>query len=215
MLVRANLNELVDRAEQPEVMIKQVIRDMDNQLLQLKTQLAIALADHHLLTRKRQEAETRDGEWRRKAELALAKGQEETARAALERCLTQQQVAYSFKEQEADQEQQVSLLRTALGRLEQKLVEARAQAELLMTRQRRAKVLNQAAVARAAVDTALPGSTFERMRQKVMREEAHAQANQELAPAPLEDKLAAMEKEDAIDQLLTEIKRQKRLTEGG
>src|SRR5213592_1464774 len=53
-LVRANLNDLIDKAEHPEKMIKQVILDMDNQLLQVKTQVAIAIADQHLLEKKQQ-----------------------------------------------------------------------------------------------------------------------------------------------------------------
>ena len=56
-LVRANLNDLIDKAEEPEKMIKQVILDMQNQLLQVKTQVAIAIADQHLLEKKRKENE--------------------------------------------------------------------------------------------------------------------------------------------------------------
>ena len=52
-LVRANLNDLIDKAEDPEKMIKQVILDMENQLMQVKTQVAIAIADQHLLEKKR------------------------------------------------------------------------------------------------------------------------------------------------------------------
>ena len=56
-LVRANLNDLIDKAEEPEKMIKQVILDMQNQLLQVKTQVAIAIADQHLLEKKQKENE--------------------------------------------------------------------------------------------------------------------------------------------------------------
>ena len=48
-LVRANINDLVDKAEDPEKMIKQIILDMENQLLQVKTQVAISIADQHVL----------------------------------------------------------------------------------------------------------------------------------------------------------------------
>jgi phage shock protein A len=72
-LVRANLNDLVDRAEHPEKMIKQVILDMHNQLLQVKTQVAIAIADQHLLEKRRKENEDKVAEWMRKAELAVDK----------------------------------------------------------------------------------------------------------------------------------------------
>ena len=70
-LVRANLNDLVDKAEHPEKMIKQVILDMQNQLLQVKTQVAIAIADQHLLERKQKENEDKVAEWMRKAELSV------------------------------------------------------------------------------------------------------------------------------------------------
>ncbi len=56
-LIRANLNDLIDKAEEPEKMIKQVILDMQNQLLQVKTQVAIAIADQHLLLKKQKENE--------------------------------------------------------------------------------------------------------------------------------------------------------------
>ncbi|MCI0362952.1 MAG: PspA/IM30 family protein, partial [Phycisphaerales bacterium] len=63
-LIRANLNDLVDKAEDPEKMIKQVILDMQNQLMQVKTQVAISLADEHLLRKQQHEAEEKIAEWR-------------------------------------------------------------------------------------------------------------------------------------------------------
>src|ERR1700680_4261891 len=84
-LGRANLNDLVDKAEHPEKMIKQVILDMQNQLLQVKTQVAIAIADQHLLEKKRKENEDKVAEWMRKAELAVDKKQDDLAPAPLER----------------------------------------------------------------------------------------------------------------------------------
>src|SRR6266849_1527129 len=87
-LVRANLNDLIDKAEEPEKMLKQVILDMQNQLLQVKTQVAIAIADQHLLLKKKKEQEDKAAEWKRKAELALDKTQDDLARAALERSLS-------------------------------------------------------------------------------------------------------------------------------
>ena len=72
-LVRANLNDLIDKAEDPEKMIKQVILDMQNQLMQVKTQVAIAIADEHLLLKKQKENQEKAAEWMRKAELAVDK----------------------------------------------------------------------------------------------------------------------------------------------
>jgi len=84
-LVRANLNDLIDKAEEPEKMIKQVILDMQNQLLQVKTQVAIAIADQHLLEKKQKENEEKVGEWMRKAEISVDKKQDDLARASLQR----------------------------------------------------------------------------------------------------------------------------------
>src|SRR5512146_503198 len=116
-LVRANLNDLIDKAEDPEKMIKQVILDMQNQLLQVKTQVAISIADQHLLEKKQKENEQAASEWVRKAELAVEKKQDESlARAALERSISYKELAASFAQQVADQKVQVDNLRSALNK---------------------------------------------------------------------------------------------------
>src|ERR1700722_14588915 len=102
-LVRANLNDLIDQAENPEKMIKQVILDMQNQLLQVKTQAAIAMADQHVLDRRHKETLEQEAEWMRKAELAVSKQQDELARAALERAISSKQVAEGFAQQAVNQ----------------------------------------------------------------------------------------------------------------
>src|SRR6266571_1189220 len=106
-LVRANLNDLVDRAENPEKMLKQVILDMENQFMQVKTQVAIALADLHLLKKKKTEHVEKHSEWMRKAELAVEKRDDELARAALERALSFERLAENFDRQIDDQHNQV------------------------------------------------------------------------------------------------------------
>ena len=84
-LIRANLNDLVDKAEDPEKMIKQVILDMENQLLQVKTQVAISIADQHVLEKKLAETAESEKQWMHRADLALDKKDDALARAALER----------------------------------------------------------------------------------------------------------------------------------
>src|SRR4051812_7594819 len=79
-LLRANLNDLIDRAEDPQKMLRQLILDMENQLLQVKTQVAIALADQHLLEKKQAEHEESAGNWQRKAALAVTRQQDDLAR---------------------------------------------------------------------------------------------------------------------------------------
>src|SRR3982751_282350 len=165
-LVRANLNDLIDRAEDPEKMIKQVILDMENQLLQVKTQVAISMADHHLRQKKQAEHEDKAAEWMRKAELAVDKQQDDLARAALERYQSVTRLAESYTTQVADQRQQVDTLRRALDQLEAKLGEARAKSDLLVAQHRRARALEKASNAQLAIGGAGPAADFDRMQRK-------------------------------------------------
>ena len=150
-LVRANLNDLIDKAEHPEKMIKQVIIDMQNQLLQVKTQVAIAIADQHLLEKKQKENEDKVAEWMRKAELAVDKKQDDLARVALERVESYRDLSDGFGQQVTDQKAQVENLKTALRQLEQKLTEAQAKADLLIAQHRRARAVGKASDAKLAI----------------------------------------------------------------
>jgi phage shock protein A len=205
-LVRANLNDLIDKAEDPEKMIKQVILDMQNQLLQVKTQVAIAIADQHLLEKKQKEDEDKVIEWMRKAELAVDKKQDDLARAALQRVESYRELSDNFTQQVTDQKAQVENLKTALRQLEQKLTEAQAKADVLIAQQRRARAVSKASDAKMAMGDNSKAAAFDRMKRKVAHSEAMGQAKTELAADNVEDRLAALEKEDRIEQLLTELK---------
>jgi phage shock protein A len=205
-LVRANLNDLIDKAEDPEKMIKQIILDMQNQLMQVKTQLAISIADQHLLERKQKENEQKEAEWTRKAELAVEKQQDDLARAALERSLSSRRLAESFQQQVEDQKSQVENLKSAFNKLEQKLDEAQNMSDLLLAQHRRSRALGKACDARAAMGDRSKAADFDRMKEKVMRSEAVSLAKSELITDTLDDRFAALEKEDEIDRLLAELK---------
>jgi phage shock protein A len=205
-LVRANLNDLIDKAEEPEKMIKQVILDMQNQLLQVKTQVAIAIADQHLLEKKQKESADKIGEWMRKAELAVDKKEDDLARVSLERVESYRELSENFAQQVADQKAQVETLKLALRQLEQKLAEAQGKADLLIAQHRRARAVGKASDARFAISDSAKAATFDRMKRKVARSEAISQAKSEIAEENMEDRLAALEKEDRIEQLLTQLK---------
>ena len=208
-LIRANLNDLVDQAEHPEKMIKQVILDMQNQLMQVKTQVAIAIADQHILERKCKENQEREADWMRKAEMAVAKKQDDLARAALDRALSCRQIAAGFEQQVADQKTEVENLRQALHKLEQKLAEAEAKSDLLIAQHRRARALSRASDARAAAGGPGNAATFDRMKRKVQSAEALSHAKSEILGDNIDDRLAALDKEDQIEKLLGELKARK------
>ncbi len=205
-LVRANLNDLIDKAEDPEKMIKQVILDMQNQLLQVKTQVAIAIADQHLLEKKQKENAEKVAEWMRKAELAVDKKEDDLARASLLRVESYRELSENFTLQVADQKAQVENLKTALRQLEQKLTEAQAKADVLVAQQRRARAVSKASDARLASGDGSKAAAFDRMKRKVAHSEAMSQAKSEIAADNIEDRLAALEKQDRIEQLLAELK---------
>ncbi|MGC2244985.1 MAG: PspA/IM30 family protein [Terriglobales bacterium] len=205
-LVRANLNDLIDQAEDPEKMIKQVILDMQNQLLQVKTQVAIAIADQHLLEKKKQENDDKVQEWMRKAELSVDKKQDDLARASLLRVESYREMSAGFTQQVEDQRAQVENLKSALRKLEQKLAEANTKADLLIAQHRRARAASKASDAHAGMSANSKSATFDRMKRKVAREEAVGQAKAELLADDVDDRIAALEKEDRIEQLLTELK---------
>ncbi|WP_109487429.1 PspA/IM30 family protein [Occallatibacter savannae] len=208
-LLKANLNDLVEKAEDPERMLKQVVLDMENQLMQVKTQVAIAIADQHLLEKKKTEHEQQAAEWHRKAELAVEKSQDDLARAALERALSQEQLAVGFSSQAEDQKHEADNLRQALRKLEQKLAETRAHCEMLIAEHRRAKVVGRAAKAQHVVGNEQE-NTIGRMKSKVHVTAAeNAAATEVLTPESLEDRFRALENEDKIELMLKELKSRK------
>lgn len=210
-LLRANLNDLVEKAEDPERMLKQVVLDMENQLMQVKTQVAIAIADQHLLEKKRKEQEQQAAEWRRKAEVAVEKERDDLARAALERALTNEGLMRGFAEQVEDQKHEADNLRQALHKLEQKLSETRARCEMLVAEHRRAKVVGRASQVRQ-VTGAGQEQTMERMKNRVHLESAtSAAATEVMAHDSLEDQFKQLESGDKVELLLAEIKGRKAL----
>jgi len=212
-LLRANINDLIEKAEDPEKLCKQLVLDMENQLLQVKTQVAIAIADQHLLQKKHKEHEEAMNQFNRKAELAVQKQQDDLARAALERSISHQTLAQGFSQQLEDQTAEAETLRTAFTRLQQKLEETRSATEMLVARNRHARTIGKVNAARALTTSHQTAATLNRLRSSIQHREAFNAAQILLASEPLEDRLITLEREDQIDRLLEDLKsRQPRLT---
>jgi phage shock protein A len=208
-LLRANVNDMIDKAEDPAKMLKQLLLDMENQLLQVKTQVAIAIADQHLLEKKKKEHDDAADTWQRKAELAVNKGQDNLARAALDRSLTHHQLSDGFAQQIDDQRTEAELMRTNYSNLLKKLRETEARCELLLVQGRRVRATAKAHKASAATGGKLDRS-MQRMRMKILNEEATNVATLELLEADsaesLDDHFHKLEREDQIETLLRELK---------
>jgi len=205
-LVRANINDMLDRAEDPEKMIKQYLIDMQNQLIQVKTQVAAAMADEQKLYQRYLDAQNQASEWQHKAELAVQKGSDDLAKEALGRRNSFQETADGFKSQYDEQKKEVDLLKDSLGKLESKIQEAETKKDLLIARAHVADTQQLVSATQDRVNSTAPFDGFERMEDKVREKEAMAQASAELQRDPLEDKFAALEKDDNLDAQLADLK---------
>jgi phage shock protein A len=213
-LLRANINDLIDKAEHPEKTLRQLLLDMENQLLQVKTQVAIAIADQHLLEKKKKEHDEAAETWRRKAELAVAKGQDDLARAALDRGLSHQELSAGFAQQIEDQRSEAEIMRSNYGKLQQKLKETEARCEILIAQNRRARAVGKANLAHAGSAAGNLDRSLRKMKTKVLTDEATNSATRLLledghpnsVSDSLDDRLHRLERDDQIETLLGEIK---------
>ena len=205
-LIRANINDLISRAEDPEKVVRQLLLDMNNQLIQVKTQVAASIADERLLQKRYEDNQKKADEWQHKAELAVEKGNDELAKEALARRRSFQQTADGFKEQWTQQSQQVEQLKDALAQLEAKITEAQTKKDLLIARSRRAKAETQIRKTLSGMDRSSALSEFERMEEKVAEDEARAKAYADLDQDTLDEKFKQLEEEDDLDRELAELK---------
>jgi phage shock protein A len=209
-LLRANINDLLNKAEDPEKLARQLVLDMENQLMQVKTQVAIAIADQHLLLKKKTEQETLRAQWLRKAELAVGKQQDDLARAALERALSHQRMAEGLAEQHTDQTAEADTLRAAYTRLQQKLTETQSRVELMSTQLRRNRAVQKANTAQAMLDSGMAQRKLQRLSAKVDEADSRNQAARTLlavaSSETLDERFATLEQNDQIEALLLELK---------
>ena len=209
-LLRANINDLLSKAEDPEKLARQLVLDMENQLMQVKTQVAIAIADQHLLLKKKTEQESSHSQWLRKAELAVSKQQDDLARAALERALSHQRMAEGLAQQHTDQTAEAETLRGAYTRLQQKLAETQSRVELLSMQLRRNRAVQKANSAHAALANGSTEAKLARLSAKVDETESRNHAARTLLAVAtsetLDERFATIEQNDQIEALLLELK---------
>jgi len=211
LLIRANLNDLVDRAEDPEKMVKQILLDLHNQYIQVKTQLAVALTEQHLVEEKSIDARGRATDWMHKAELAVDRGQDGLAKRALERHNTLHETGELFAEQAEEHRKDVELLRETLDKLEQKLREAESKKALLMSRHRTARARVRAGRAAFETTDSGPAAALGRIEDTVREETARGTALFELTEEDLESSFARMERAERLDRQLSELKARRAL----
>ena len=142
-LLRANVNDLVSKAEDPVKILDQSVADMQEDLVKLRQAVAMAIASQKRLRNQADQAEAQARTWYERAELALKKNEEDLAREALTRRKTFQETSASLAKQVQGQDAQVETLKKSLVALEGKIAEARTKKDMLKARAQAAKAQQQ------------------------------------------------------------------------
>ena len=206
-LLSANINSMLDKAEDPEKMADEYLRQLNNELYEAKTSVAAAMADAMKLNTKETQYSLDADQWASKAEAALRAGDEELAKAALARKVNAGKLAQQYKEQSDQQDTQVEQLQNALVQLETRIAETKAKKELIVAKKNRAQT--QEAIQRTArgLGNISAMDKLDRLEEKVDDRLARADAMAKLEEGTLESKFRDLEKDQEVDAELAELKR--------
>ncbi|NJL01901.1 MAG: PspA/IM30 family protein [Spirulinaceae cyanobacterium RM2_2_10] len=207
-VVRANLNDMVSNAEDPEKILEQSIIDMQEDLVQLRQAVAKAIAAQKKTEQQHNKNQVDANQWQQRAQLAISKGDESLAREALTRKKNSAEVAAQLKQQLDVQVNQVQGLKRNLIALESKISEAKTKKDMLKARVQAAKANEQLQSAVSSMNTGSSMAAFERMEEKVLELEARSQAAFELGGNDLESQFAALESGSDVDAELAAMKAQ-------
>ncbi|MGL5196814.1 MAG: PspA/IM30 family protein [Chroococcales cyanobacterium] len=207
-VIRANINSLINKAEDPEKILEQTMNEMQEDLIQLRQAVAVAIATQKRTERQYSQAQSTADEWHRRAQLALEKGDENLAREALTRRKSYQDTATGMKAQIDQQTGVVEQLKQNMRALEGKIVEARTKKDLYIARARSAQASERLNDMLGNVGTGNAMAAFEQMEEKVMQLEARSEAVGSLGGDDLEKKFASLESGGEVDEELTALKAQ-------
>jgi phage shock protein A len=211
-LISSNVNDLINKAENPEKMLNQLLIDMNTQLIESKKAVAMAIADEKKLERETANQEAQAQDWEKKAMLAVRSGKDDLAREALLRKQEHENAAVEYRKQWDAQLAAVDKLKASLRELQNKIDEAQRKKNLLIARAKRAEAQQKIQSTMSSVTGNRSAfDAFDRIAQKVDQLEAQADAAKELedlsANNDLEKKFKELEQsDDSADMLLLELK---------
>src|SRR5688572_18616221 len=180
-LIKSNINDLITKAEDPEKMLSQVLLEMQQQLVEAKKAVAVAIADEKKLQKQYTSETDKSKEWERKAMVAVRAGDDNLARQALARKQEHETIATQFQQQWIAQKQAVEKLKDALRLLNNKIEEAKRKKNILIARKKRAEAQQQIANTMQGLGDTSAFDTFDRMAERIQLMEAEAEAGAELA----------------------------------
>jgi len=203
-MVRANLDQMLSKAEDPQKVLDLAIVDMQRALIEAKKQTAVVIADERRLHRQAQDASATAAHWEKKAMLAIRTGADDLARAALMRKKEHEGLADMYGEQWRAQKNSSDALRSALFGLSQKIAEAQRTRRMLIARMRRAQAQRTINETLAGIGTSGHEGALHRMEERVTQIEAEADATLELTDGfepSLEAQFRALEAGSVDDDL--------------
>lgn len=205
-LIRANVNDLIDRAEDPEKMLNELLREMNDSIREARVQVANMIAQEHIMEGDLADSQRDAREWDRKAELAVTSGKDDLAREALRRKRDADSIATVYATQLNAQQEAVTRLKQQLKMLEAKYNEAEGKRDVLIARHRATQAQRKV----TETISQLPGfdshSELDRMERRIRGEEAQAQAYSELQGEPTEFQFSELENDGEIEDQLAALK---------
>jgi|SRR5579885_2866955 len=208
-LLRANLNTMAEKSEDPEKTLRQLQLDMRNQLVQVKTQVATAIAESMKLQKRNKELQTEAGLWLKKAEQAIQQDNENAARDFLSRYNDLNRQARRYQQQQKEQEQLVSTMRGILRQLEAKITEVDTTIELLAARKRSALLQQRVYDTLSKSGTPKDKERASRAQDALLEVEARARALADLQQRELDIQLEQLSREQLLDEQVRQLKRKK------
>ena len=206
-LLSANINAMLDKAEEPEKMADEYLRQLNNELYEAKTSVAAAMADAMKLNTKEAQYGAETEPWASKAEAALRGGDENLAKAALSRKVQASKLAEQYRQQSDAQDQQVEQLQLALVQLETRIAETKAKKEMIVAKKNRAQT--QEAIQRTVrgLGNITAMDKLDQLEERVDDRLARADAMSKLEQGTLESKFRDLEQNQEVDDELAQLKR--------
>lgn len=211
-LMSANINAMLDKAGDPEKMANEYLRQLQNQLYEVKTNVAAAMADETKLKKKMLHHQAEVDNWTNKATAALRGGDEALAKMALQRKVQEEKLANQYQQQHDVQAEQVRLLQEGLTKLETRIAETQAKRELIIAKKNRAQTQETIQSTMRRVGQVSAMDKLDQLEQQVDERLAKADAMTQLEGDSLENRFQKLEQESSVDSELEELKRKLGMT---
>ncbi len=205
-ILRANINDLLIRAEDPEKMLNQILRDMQDAIEKGQAQVAEQIAQEKMMQADLETAKRNQEDWGKKAELAVSKGMDDLAREALRRQNDYASQIDLYQKQVDVQHQAVQKLKADLAALEVKYNDARRNKDALIARAKRTAAQQQIATASTKLAAVDYSSELSQMERRIQEQEASVSASEELHRTATDEQFKKLGEDDDIEQKLAALK---------